>query len=95
LTREGETIMDDEIEAFLRGWFGEETSDDREGLRRDILNASSAYQRRLKEDLEQLIEDRSLTTKEFFEATWLQVEDQDEVQRLLTDAYTGVFGAGD
>jgi hypothetical protein len=85
--------MDDEIEAFLRGWFGEETSDDREGLRRDILNAS--YQRRLKEDLEQLIEDRSLTTKEFFEATWLQVEDQDEVQRLLTDAYTGVFGAGD
>jgi hypothetical protein len=92
VTSEGETIMDNEIEAFLRGWFGEETSDDQEETRRDILNASPAYQQRLRDGLGRLIEER-LTTKEFFEATWLQVEDEGEVRRLLTDAYDRVFGA--
>ena len=84
--------MDNEIEAFLRGWFGEETSNDQEGLRRGILNASPDYQARLREGLEQLIDDRELTTKDFFEATWLQVDDEDEVYRLLADAYDRVFG---
>jgi hypothetical protein len=92
MTSESGAAMDNEIEAFLRGWFGEETSNDQEGLRRAILNASPDYQAHLREGLKRLIDDRELTTKDFFEATWLQVDDEEEVYRLLADAYDRVFG---
>jgi hypothetical protein len=93
MTSESGTAVDNEIEAFLRGWFGEETSNHQEGLRRSILHASPDYQRRLRGGLKRLIDDRELTTKDFFEATWLQIDDEAEVHRLLVDAYDRVFGA--
>jgi hypothetical protein len=85
--------MDREIRAFLRGWFSDETRNDQDVLRRGILGAAPEHREKLRTGLAELIGARRMTADEFFEATWRQV-DEDEVYRLLTEAYDSIFGEG-
>jgi hypothetical protein len=84
--------MDREIRAFLRGWFSDETRNDQDLLRRGILDATPEYRDELRTGLAELISVRQMTTDEFFKATWRQVDDEDEVYSLLTEAYDRIFG---
>jgi hypothetical protein len=86
--------MDSEIRAFLRGWFSDETRNDQDVVRRGILGAAPEYREKLRAGLAELIGARRMTADEFFEATWRQVDDEDEVYRLLTEAYDSLFGEG-
>ena len=84
--------MDPQISMFLQGWFSDETKGDPEGTRRSIENSPPEYQRALQQGLAEMISKRTLTTDEFWEITFVAVDDEEDLYRQLQEAYDYLFG---